>query len=59
MIDKSALRKTIKEQLEEHEVEGRDVLEDVVDALCLEFPDEIHDDEDEESEDDAPDFLGE
>lgn len=59
MIDKSALRNAIKEKLEEHEVEGRDVLEDIVDALCLEFPDEIHDDEDEDDEDGEPDFLGE
>lgn len=60
MIDKSALRKSIKITLDEHEVEGNAILDDVMDALVQEFSDDIYDDEEDtdEDEDEAPGFLG-
>jgi hypothetical protein len=53
MILKSALRATITEKMEEHEIDGRDFADDLVDALMQDFADNIHDDDDGE-----PDFLG-
>lgn len=58
MIDKSALRKTIKTTLEEHEIEGRAVLDDVMDNLVQEFGDDIYDDEEDEEDGEVPGFLG-
>ncbi len=53
MIIKSALRTTINEKLEEHEVEDAALAEDLVDALVQDFGDEIYDDEDSEEEPDT------
>lgn len=61
MIDKSALRKSIKDKLEDHEIEGNDLLEDLMDGLVQDFGDDIFDDEDEETDDENltnPGFLG-
>jgi hypothetical protein len=51
MIDKSALRKTINEKLEEHEIEDKGFAEDLLDTLSQDFADEIYDDEDEDTDD--------
>ncbi len=53
MIVKSALRATINEKLEEHEVEDTALAEDLLDALVQDFGEEIFDDEDEEAEPDT------
>jgi hypothetical protein len=59
MIDKSALRATLKDKLDEHEIEGNDLLEDLMDGLVQDFGDDIYDDEDEsDEEDETPSLLG-
>jgi hypothetical protein len=57
MIVKSALRSTINEKLEEHEVEDGALAEELLDALVQDFGDDIYDDEDEDE--DGPTSLGE
>jgi hypothetical protein len=52
MILKSALKSTIDEVLEEHEVEDDGLASDLLDRLVQDFGDEVHDD------DDDPGFLG-
>lgn len=49
MIDKSALRSTIQDVLNEHDIADRDVTDDLLEALSRDFAEEIHDD-DEDSE---------
>jgi DNA-binding ferritin-like protein (Dps family) len=55
MILKSALRTTINDKLEEHEVEDRALADELLDAVVQEFCDDVFDDEDEDGED--PDTL--
>lgn len=53
MIVKSALRTTINEKLEEHEVEDTALADGLLDALVQDFGDEIYDDEDSDEEPDT------
>lgn len=55
MILKSAIRATIAEVLEDHEIDEKDLKEDLVDRIAQDFGDEIMDDEDEAA---GPAFLG-
>lgn len=46
MVNKSMLRSTIAEVLQEHETEDGALVEDLVDRLSQDFADEVYDDED-------------
>jgi hypothetical protein len=48
MINKSALRESVNEVLELHDLTDPDLEADLIDRLCLDLEDEIFDDEDEE-----------
>lgn len=48
MLQKSALRKTISEVLEEHEVEDSALEEGLVDGVIRDFGEDVYDDEDSE-----------
>lgn len=45
MIEKSNLRDTLKEVFEENGSENLGLIDDIIDRLEIEFPDDIYDDE--------------
>jgi hypothetical protein len=57
MIVKSALKKSIDEKCEEHEIEDQAFADDLLDTLVRDFGEEIYDDDDEDQ--DGPLALGE
>lgn len=56
MIVKSALRDTINEKIEEHEIENGAFAEDLLETLVRDFGEDIYDDDDEDA--DGPAALG-
>lgn len=53
MILKSALKATIAEVMEEHEVEDTDLANDLLDRLVQDFGEEVYDDEEESEEEES------
>lgn len=58
MIAKTALRESINEVAEEHEIDDKDFIDDLFDRLVQDFGEEIYDDEDEDEEEDGHGLLG-
>jgi hypothetical protein len=50
MINKSALRTTCTNVLKDHDIDNRDVVDDLIAELTKDFGGEIYDDDDEEDE---------
>lgn len=58
MVNKNALKQSIKEVLDEHEIEDGSLREDLVDRLVQDFADEIYDDDDEEAVEEVAELEG-
>jgi predicted DNA-binding protein len=53
MVHKSIVRAAIVEALEEHDIEDSSLADDILDRILTVAPDEVFDDEEDESEDEG------
>lgn len=53
MIDKSALRTTITNVLKDHDIDDRDVVDDLIENLTNDFGGEVYDDESDQEDEEG------